>query len=87
MAIHAGNLPRVRQAAPVWQPTLRRSPLSQPRGAVRRNEDASSRVAHANAVALDHLNRVASDSDCRIRATSMFVAGFASLVTVIGIAL
>ena len=87
MAIHTAHLPRVRQAAPVWQPTLRRSPLRQPRGVVRTGEHAPSRIAHANTIALDRVNHMASDSDRRLRATSIFIAGFASLVTIIGIAL
>jgi len=84
MAIHTTHLPRVRQAAPVWQPTLRRSPLRQPRGVVRAGEP--SRIARANALALSRVNEMASSSDRRLRATSIFIAGLMSAATLIGLA-
>ncbi len=87
MAIHTGNLPRVRQAAPVWQPTLRRTPLRQPRGVIRPAQRAQSRIADANAAALNRVNHITSDSDRRLRATSIFIAALMAAATLIGIAL
>jgi hypothetical protein len=84
MAIHTANLPRVRPAAPTWQPVLRPSPLPQRRG-VDRADATPSRIARANAIALAKTNEVTSDAQSRLRATSIFVVGFASAVTLIGL--
>jgi hypothetical protein len=84
MAIHTANLPRIQQGTPAWQPALRPSPLPQRRGVVRATATPS-RIARANAIALAKTNEVASDAHTRLRATGVFVVGFASAVTLIGL--